>query len=83
MKTINIHEARTHLSRLIAQVVASGEPFVIARAGKPLVKVVPLEVTPTGRVQRLGFLSGQITVPEDFDQMGKTQIGRLFFGEEA
>ena len=38
MKTINIHEAKTHLSRLVDQVV-NGEPFVIAKAGKPLVKV--------------------------------------------
>lgn len=42
METINIHEAKTHLSRLVEQ-AAKGEPFIIAKAGKPLVKVVPLQ----------------------------------------
>ena len=83
MKTINIHEAKTHLSRLIEQVVTGGEPFVIAKAGRPLVKVVPLDSPAAGSVQRLGFLSGRITVPDDFDQMGKTEIERLFLGEDA
>ena len=41
MQTYNIHEAKTHLSRLVEQ-AAKGEPFVIAKSGKPLVKVVPL-----------------------------------------
>jgi prevent-host-death family protein len=83
MKTINIHDAKTHLSRLIEQVVSGGEPFVIAKAGKPMVKVVPLDASPASHVQRLGFLSGRVTVPEDFDQMGKTEIERLFVGEDA
>ena len=83
MKTVNIHEAKTHLSRLIEQVVTGGEPFVIAKAGKPLVKVVPLDAPPSGHVQRLGFLSGRIKVPDDFDQMGRTEIEQLFLGEGA
>lgn len=83
MKTVNIHEAKTHLSRLIEQVVTGGEPFVIARAGKPLVKVVPLDAPPAGHVQRLGFLSGRIKVPDDFDQMGKAEIEQLFLGGDA
>lgn len=76
MKTVNMHEAKTHLSRLVEGAVR-GEPFVIARAGKPLVKVTVVDdVAP----QRIGFLAGRIDVPEDFDTMGETQIRTLFEG---
>lgn len=77
MQTINIHEAKTHLSRLVDQ-AAKGEPFVIAKAGKPLVKVVPLNAQEGGQAKRLGFLQGHISVPEDFDQMGQAEIEQLF-----
>ena len=77
MTTVNIHEAKTQLSRLVDQ-AASGKPFIIAKAGKPLVKVMALE-TPTGKqVRRLGFLEGQFRVPADFDTMGRTEIARMF-----
>jgi len=79
MKTVNIHEAKTHLSRLVEQ-AAKGEPFVIAKAGKPLVKVTPLDAPVAGQVRRLGFLAGRIVVPDDFDRMGSTEIERLFGG---
>ena len=72
MQTVNIHEAKTHLSRLVDQ-AAAGEPFVIAKAGKPLVKVVPLNAPEGAQVKRLGFLSGQISVPDDFNEMGTTE----------
>ncbi len=77
MQTVNIHEAKTHLSRLVDQ-AANGEPFVIAKAGKPLVKVIALSAPEAGKVQRLGFLQGQITVPDDFNQIGNEEIGQLF-----
>jgi prevent-host-death family protein len=77
MQRVNIHEAKTHLSRLIEQ-AARGESFVIAKAGKPLVKVVHLEAPEPGRVRRLGFLRGEITVPDDFDRMGEQGIAALF-----
>ncbi|HEP8967241.1 TPA: type II toxin-antitoxin system Phd/YefM family antitoxin [Pseudomonas aeruginosa] len=80
MLTINIHEAKTHLSRLVEQ-AAKGEPFVIAKAGKPLVKVMPLGAPEVGQLKRLGFMSGQIVVPDDFDQMGGTEIEHLFGGD--
>lgn len=80
MHTVNIHEAKTHLSRLIEQ-AANGEPFIIAKAGKPLVKVMALNAPEAGKVKRVGFMAGQIAVPEDFDQMGRTEIERLFGGE--
>jgi prevent-host-death family protein len=79
MRTINIHEAKTHLSRLVEQ-AAAGEPFVIAKAGKPMVRVTALDA-PTGpQMRRLGFLSGEIAVPEDFDRMGGEEICDLFGG---
>lgn len=76
MKSVNIHEAKTHLSRLIDEAV-KGEPFVIARAGKPLVKVTMLEEQAP---RRLGFAAGQSEVPEDFDEMGADEIRGLFEG---
>ena len=79
MQTVNIHEAKTHLSRLVEQ-AAKGEPFVIAKAGKPLVKVTRLDTPVAGQVRRLGFMAGQIQVPDDFDRMGSTEIERLFGG---
>lgn len=79
MQTLNIHEAKTHLSRLVEQ-AANGEPFVIAKAGKPLVKVVPLSAPTGAKVKRLGFLEGQFSVPDDFDEMGKKEIAQLFEG---
>lgn len=77
MRTVNIHEAKTHLSRLIELAVA-GEPFIIAKAGKPLVRVAALEAPTAPRVQRLGFLRDQISVPDDFDEMGAAHIDALF-----
>jgi prevent-host-death family protein len=79
MRTVNIHEAKTHLSRLVER-AAQGEPFVIARAGKPLVKVVPIGAPRAGATRRLGFLAGQFVVPDDFDRMGSEEIGGLFEG---
>jgi len=77
MLTVNIHEAKTHLSRLIEQAI-KGEPFIIAKAGKPLVKVTALE--PAKPAKRLGFLEGQFNIPDDFDQMGQDEIIKLFEG---
>lgn len=81
MLTVNIHEAKTHLSRLIEK-ASKGEPFVIAKAGKPLVKVMPLNAPEAGELKRMGFLSGQISVPDDFDRMGSAEIAQLF-GDDA
>jgi len=81
VRTINIHEAKTHLSRLVDE-AARGEPFIIAKAGKPVVKVMALE-TPTGAaIRRLGFLAGEIMVPDDFDRMGGAEIEQLFAGRK-
>ena len=77
MVTVNIHEAKTQLSKLVDQAV-KGEAFVIAKAGKPLVKVAALDAP--AAAQRLGFLAGEIAVPDDFDRMGKAEIEALFGG---
>lgn len=79
METINIHDAKTHLSRLVER-AAAGEPFIIAKSGKPMVKVIPLDSPSGGQVKRLGFLTGQIDVPQDFDRMGEREIEKLFKG---
>jgi prevent-host-death family protein len=76
MRTVNIHNAKTNLSRLV-DLAAKGEPFVIAKAGKPLVKVIPLD-PPVLQARRIGFLAGQLSVPDDFDRMGSDDIDQLF-----
>ena len=81
MQTVNIHEAKTQLSRLIEQAI-KGDSFIIAKAGKPLVKVVRLDAPSAGQIRRLGFMAGQITVPDDFDSMGSSEIELLFSGKE-
>ena len=75
MVIVNIHQAKTQLSKLVDR-AAKGEPFVIAKAGKPLVKVAPLDAPAAPR--RLGFLAGEIALPEDFDRMGEAEIAALF-----
>ena len=79
MQTVNIHEAKTHLSSLVDK-AAKGEPFVIAKAGKPLVKVTALDAPSAGKQRRVGFMAGRIKVPKDFDRMGSAEIEKLFEG---
>ena len=81
MRTVNMHEAKTHLSRLVER-AAKGEPFIIAKAGKPLVKVVPLDAPAVREMRRFGFLRGQISVPDDFDTMFAEEIEKEFYGEK-
>jgi antitoxin (DNA-binding transcriptional repressor) of toxin-antitoxin stability system len=72
---VNIHEAKTQLSKLVNQAV-NGEAFVIAKAGKPLVKVAALNAPAAPR--RLGFLADEIVVPKDFNRRGEAEIAALF-----
>ena len=76
MEQINIHEAKTHLSALVEK-AAKGKPFVIAKAGKPMVTVIPYAQTQPAK-QRIGFMRGQIKVPEDFDRLGAAEIIKMF-----
>lgn len=79
MKIIDISQAKTQLSKLVDQAV-KGEAFIIAKAGKPLVKVTKLDITEKLTTKRIGFMKGQIQVPDDFDTMGKSEITRRFEG---
>lgn len=81
MRRINIHEAKTHLSRLVEE-AGRGDPFVIAKAGKPMVKVVPLETKETDTSRRFNFLKGETTVPDDFDTFMQDEISAMFEGED-
>lgn len=80
MRVVNMHEAKTHLSRLVAA-AADGEPFIIGRAGKPLVKVMAIEAPDPGGKRRVGFMGGNLMVPDDFDRMGTAEITAMFDGE--
>lgn len=80
METVNIHEAKTHLSRLIDKAV-KGEPFIIAKAGKPLVKVEAIKAAPIDTSRRLGFMEGQFQVPDDIKTPFKDEIEEMFYGK--
>ena len=80
MRTINLHEAQTHLSRLV-EAAANGEPFIIARAGKPVVKVVAVDAPDAGSARRVGFMAGEIPDCDGFHRMGSEEIKSMFEGD--
>ena len=80
MESVNIHQAKTHLSRLIEK-AAKGESFIIAKAGKPMVKVTAIEDTPKKTVQRIGFMKGEGVVPNDIKTPFKDDIEEMFYGK--
>jgi len=77
MEQINIHAAKTQLSALVER-AAAGEPFIIAKAGRPLVTVSPYKLTEP--LPRIGFMKGLVSVPDDFDRMGEEEIVAMFEG---
>ena len=77
MRIFNIHYVKTQLSRLVEE-AAKGQSFIIARANKPMAKVIPLKKAETGTMSRLGFMALGSAVPDAFDQMGGDEIARLF-----
>jgi prevent-host-death family protein len=84
MKTVSIQEAEENLSQLVDE-AANGEPFVIEKAGKPLVTVVAVDEAATPEVtglkkRRIGFLKGQFFIPEDMDKALDKEIEDLFYG---
>ncbi len=82
MLTVNIHDAKTRLSKLIAMAV-KGQPFIIAKAGKPLVKVEALEAQEPVKKSRLGGLKGKVApLPDDFNSMFQEEIAELFYGKK-
>jgi prevent-host-death family protein len=80
MKTINIHQAKTQLSKLVEE-AREGDPFIIAKAGKPVAKVTGLTPRTGAKPRRLGFMKGEILVPDDFDRMGKRELEKMFEGK--
>ena len=77
MKIIDIREAEIHLARLVEK-AAKGEPFIIAKAGRPVARVTAVEAAPKLKPRRLGFLAGQAFAPADFDCMNQAEIENLF-----
>ena len=77
MDIVNIHRAKTHLSRLLEE-VARGKSFIIAKAGRPVAMVTSVESPESAGRRRLGFLAGEVEVPDDFDRMGAEEIERQF-----
>lgn len=85
MRTFNIHEAKTHLSRLVDE-AEKGEPFIIAKAGKPKVKVMSIDDVPAKGKRRLGFMKGMYRLPKNFDEVDKQldkEIEELFLGKDG
>lgn len=81
-RTVNIHQAKTHLSRLIDE-VAKGDSFIIAKAGKPMAKVIPLGEDQQKSLKReIGFLKGKIKVPDDIKTPFAKEIEEMFYGEQ-
>lgn len=81
MEIVNIHQAKSQLSRLLEK-VRQGEPVVIAKAGKPVARLTRYDAPQPAQSRRLGFLKGQIEVPEDFDRMGEEEILSQFGVDE-
>jgi prevent-host-death family protein len=84
MRTINIHQAKTHLSRLVDE-AEQGDSFIIAKAGKPKVLVTRLNAPAVPAKRRLGLLEGMYTLPDNYWQIDKEmdqEIEKIFFGED-
>ena len=84
MRSVNIHEAKTHLSRLVEE-AANGEPFEIAKAGKPMVKVVAIDDPAPKVKRRLGFMKGMYSLPDNFEEISTKldkEIEKMFYGED-
>lgn len=85
MRTINIHQAKTHLSRLVDEAV-EGNSFIIAKAGKPKVQVMRIAEEPTRPNRLISAMKGLYTLPENYEEIDREldkEIERLFLGEDA
>lgn len=76
MQSVNIHEAKTHLSRFVDQ-AAAGKEIIIARAGKPVARLVPLR-DESDRPRVLGLGKGRFSLPDDFDAQHAQEIRAMF-----
>lgn len=75
MDPVNIHDAKTHFSRLV-DMAAAGETVIIAKSGTPVAKLTRLDQVETRR--RIGFLEGEASVPADFDEIAADEIAEMF-----
>ncbi len=82
LPTVNIHEAKTHLSRLVEK-AANGEPFIIAKAGKPMVRVAAIDAPPPAKQRRIGFGTGLSKMPRDIKTPFKKEIEEMFYGKRS
>lgn len=73
MESVNIHEAKTRLPQLVAR-AAKGEAFIITEAGQPVARLTRYDSPGETKQKRLGFLTGEFKVPDDFDRMGQDEI---------
>ncbi|RQT06801.1 type II toxin-antitoxin system Phd/YefM family antitoxin [Burkholderia contaminans] len=80
MRIYDMRDAKVNLSRLIDEAIDAREPFVIAEAGKPIVRVASIDMPEPAPQSRTGIMKGQIHVPADFDSMGRDVIRTLFEG---
>ena len=81
MESVNMHEAKTHFSKLVAR-AQQGESILIAKAGRPVARIVPVEPDQKSRLPRLGFLKGQGHVPLNWKELGREEIEEDFFRKE-
>jgi prevent-host-death family protein len=84
MRTFNIHHAKTHLSRLVDEAV-EGDSFIIAKAGKPKVQVIPIARAPEKPMLRIGAMKGMFTLPDNYEEIDREldkEIEKLFLGED-
>jgi prevent-host-death family protein len=84
MRTINIHQAKTHLSRLVDE-AEQGDSFIIAKAGKPKVQVTRIVQSDAPKQRRIGFMKGMFTLPDNYEEIDKEldkKIEKLMLGEE-
>jgi len=84
MRTINIHQAKTHLSRLVDE-AEQGDSFIIAKAGKPKVQVIAIAGGPVKPKRRIGAMKGMFTLPDNFEEIDREldkEIEKLFVGED-
>jgi prevent-host-death family protein len=79
--TVNMHEAKTHLSRLVER-AANGEEVIIAKSGRPVAKLVPIEKPVADTSRRLGGLEGRFVIPDDFKGFMREEIEEMFYGKE-
>lgn len=81
LESVNMHEAKTNFSRIVEDVKRFGKPIIIAKSGKPQVKIVPLDTIQNG--SRFGFMKKQnMQIPEDFDRLYQDEIVAMFEGKE-